>query len=155
MSGLNAILDVCKWATLSQQANIEVIGNNIANVNTPGYSRQKVVLETGPSITTFIGQMGTGVRAVTVQREYDKFINSQLNFEKQMLGNWKAQDYYFQGIEGIFDEPSEYGLSAIIFSRIVLSLASSIVRSSTRLSSSVCAVCNASSAYLRWSATDA
>jgi flagellar hook-associated protein 1 FlgK len=114
MSGLYGILDMCKWATLSQQANIEVIGHNIANVNTPGYSRQKLILEAGPSLTTVIGQMGTGVRAVTVQREYDKFISAQLNFEKQILGNRQAQDYNFQLIEGIFNESSEYGLSTIM-----------------------------------------
>lgn len=111
MPGLFGVLDVAKWATLAQQANIEVVGHNIANVNTPGYSRQKVLLETGPSVTTAIGQMGTGVRAVAVQREYDKFISAQLNFEKQLLGNWKAQDYNFQRIEGIFTESSELGLS--------------------------------------------
>lgn len=111
MPGLFGVLDVAKWATLAQQANIEVVGHNIANVNTPGYSRQKVLLETGPSVTTAIGQMGTGVRAVAVQREYDKFISAQLNFEKQLLGNWKTQNYNFQRIEGIFTESSELGLS--------------------------------------------
>lgn len=112
MSGLYGILDMCKWSTLAQQANIEVIGHNIANVNTPGYSRQKVVLNAAPSITTVIGQMGTGVRAVAVQREHDQFVNAQINFEKQILGNWQAQDYSFQRIEGIFNESSEYGLSS-------------------------------------------
>ena len=112
MSGLYGILDMCKWSTLAQQANIEVIGHNIANVNTPGYSRQNVVLNAAPSITTAIGQMGTGVRAVAVQREHDKFVNAQINFEKQILGNWHAQDYSFQRIEGIFNEFSEYGLGS-------------------------------------------
>lgn len=114
MSGLYGILDMCKWSTLAQQANIEVIGHNIANVNTPGYSRQKVVLNAAPSITTVIGQMGTGVRAVAVQRDYDQFVNAQINFEKQILGNWQAQDYGFQRIEGIFNESSEYGLSSVM-----------------------------------------
>jgi flagellar hook-associated protein 1 FlgK len=112
MSGLYGILDMCKWSTLAQQANIEVIGHNIANVNTPGYSRQRIVLNAAPSITTAIGQMGTGVRAVAVQREHDKFVNAQINFEKQILGNWHAQDYSFQRIEGIFNEFSEYGLGS-------------------------------------------
>jgi flagellar hook-associated protein 1 FlgK len=105
---------MCKWAALSQQASIEVIANNVANVNTPGYNRQKVQLESGPSITTGIGQMGTGVRAVCVQRDYDKFITSQLNFEKQILGNWEAQDYNFKRIEEIFNETSEYGVSRVM-----------------------------------------
>jgi len=114
MAGLYGILDMCKWATLSQQANIEVIGHNIANVNTPGYSRQKLILEAGPSLTTFIGQMGTGVKAVTVQREYDKFVSAQLNFEKQLLGGWQARDYSLQRIEEIFNESSDYGLSTVM-----------------------------------------
>ena len=114
MPGLYGILDMCKWATLSQQASIEVIAHNVANVNTPGYNRQKVQLESGPSITTGIGQMGTGVRAVCVQRDYDKFITSQLNFEKQILGNWEAQDYNFKRIEEIFNETSEYGVSRVM-----------------------------------------
>ncbi len=112
MPGLYGILNMSKWSALAQQANIEVIGHNIANVNTPGYSRQKAVLNAAPSITTVIGQMGTGVRAVAVQREHDKFVNAQINFEKQLLGNWEAQDYNFQRIEEIFSEFSEYGLSS-------------------------------------------
>jgi flagellar hook-associated protein 1 FlgK len=111
MSGLYGILDMCKWATLSQQAGLEVVGHNISNVNTPGYSRQKVILEAAHPITTDVGQMGTGVRAVSVQRDYDRFIGAQLNFEKQLLGNWEALDYNFQRIEEIFNEAGDYGLS--------------------------------------------
>ena len=111
MPGLYGVLDMCKWATLAQQASIEVIGHNVANVNTPGYSRQKLQLGAGISLATFAGQMGSGVRIVAVQREYDKFIGAQLNFEKQLLGNWQAQDYNFNRIEEIFNESSEYGLS--------------------------------------------
>lgn len=112
MSGLYGILDMCKWATLSQQAGLEVVGHNISNVNTPGYSRQKVILEAANPITTDVGQMGTGVRAVSVQRDYDRFIGAQLNFEKQLLGNWEALDYNYQRIEEIFNEAGDYGLSS-------------------------------------------
>jgi flagellar hook-associated protein 1 FlgK len=103
---------MCKWATLSQQAGLEVVGHNISNVNTPGYSRQKVMLEAAHPITTDVGQMGTGVRAVSVQRDYDRFIGAQLNFEKQLLGNWEALDYNFRRIEEIFNEAGEFGLSS-------------------------------------------
>ncbi len=114
MPGLNGVLDMAKWATLAHQANVEAISHNIANVNTPGFSRQKVVLETGLSITTALGQMGTGVKAVAVQREYDKFINAQLNFETQILGGYKARDYHYQRVEEIFQESDDYGLSSMM-----------------------------------------
>lgn len=114
MPGLYGILDMCKWATLTQQANISVVSHNISNVNTPGYSRQKVILGAAIPVTTEAGQMGTGVRSITVQREYDNFVGMQLNFEKQLLGNWKALHYNFQRIEEIFSVSSEYGLNGVM-----------------------------------------
>jgi len=114
MPGLYGILDMAKWATLTQQANISVVSHNISNVNTPGYSRQKVLLGAAIPVATEAGQMGTGVRTITVQREYDNFVGVQLNFETQLLGNWKALNYSFQRVEEIFNESSEYGLSSVM-----------------------------------------
>jgi flagellar hook-associated protein 1 FlgK len=111
MIGLYSVLHMAKSSTLTQQSNIGVVGHNIANVTTTGYSRQKLLLEPNHSLTTAIGQMGTGVGAVGVQRDYDKFINAQINFEKQILGNWQAQDDNFKRVEMAFSETSEYGLS--------------------------------------------
>ena len=111
MSGIFGILDMARWSAIAQQTSIEVIGHNIANVNTPGYSRQKARLETSDSITTAIGEMGTGVRATEIYREYDNFVNVQLNYEKQLLGNWEVKEHNFQRIEELFNESSEYGLS--------------------------------------------
>ena len=111
MLGLYSVLDMAKVALLAQQANMAVVSHNISNVSTPGYSRQRLDIETSPSLSTDIGQMGTGVRALGVGREYDAFINAQLNIEKQILGNWQAQDYSFLRVEGLFNESSESGLS--------------------------------------------
>ncbi len=111
MSGLFGILDMSRWSILAQQTSIETISHNIANVNTPGYCRQKVRLETGRSVSAPVGQMGTGVRATEIYREYDSFVDVQLNHEKQLLGNWQAKNYSFLRIEEIFSESSEYGLS--------------------------------------------
>jgi flagellar hook-associated protein 1 FlgK len=112
MSGLFGVLNMARWSAIAQQTSIEVISHNVANANTPGFSRQKVYLETGQSVSSPIGQLGTGVRATEIYREYDSFVESQLNYEKQLLGNWQAQEYSFQRIEEIFGESSEYGLSS-------------------------------------------
>jgi flagellar hook-associated protein 1 FlgK len=111
MLGLYSVLDMAKVALLAQQANMAVVGHNISNVSTPGYSRQRLEIATSPSIITDVGQMGTGVRALGVRREYDVFIGAQINIEKQLLGNWQAQDYGFLRVEGLFNESSESGLS--------------------------------------------
>jgi len=41
----------------------------------------------------------------------DRFVGVQLNFEKQLLGNWEALNYNFRRIEEIFNEAGDYGLS--------------------------------------------
>ena len=111
MLGLYSVLDMAKLSLLAQQANMAVTSHNIANVSTPGYSRQRLKIDTSPSVSTGIGQMGTGMRALGVRREYDAFINAQINIEKQILGNWQSQDYNFMRVEGLFNESSESGLS--------------------------------------------
>jgi flagellar hook-associated protein 1 FlgK len=111
MLGLYSVLDMAKLSLLAQQANMAVVSHNVSNVNTPGYSRQRLVVEASPSLSTDIGQMGSGVRALGVRREYDAFVNAQINIEKQILGNWQAQDYSFLRVEGLFNATSESGLS--------------------------------------------
>jgi flagellar hook-associated protein 1 FlgK len=63
--------------TAAQHA-LETASHNIANVNTEGYSRQRVELGTRPAEFTGAGYIGQGVNAETVARSYDQFITNQL-----------------------------------------------------------------------------
>ena len=72
MPNLFAGVNLALQSLLSQQAAVEVIEHNVANVNTPGYRRQEVVLKAGPAVASQgaaysigIGQMGTGVSVET------------------------------------------------------------------------------------------
>jgi flagellar hook-associated protein 1 FlgK len=111
MSIVYGILDKGRTALLTQQQAINVTGHNIANVNTPGYSRQRVDIETNEPYSSQPGQMGTGVKAVEIQRIYDRFLGAQINDENQDLGNWEAQKGVLERVEVIFDEVSGYGLN--------------------------------------------
>jgi flagellar hook-associated protein 1 FlgK len=111
MSIVYGILDKARTALLTQQEAINVTGHNIANVNTDGYSRQRLDMETGEPYSSQPGQMGTGVKAVEIQRIYDRFLGAQINVENQDLGNWEAQKGILEGVEMIFDESSGYGLN--------------------------------------------
>lgn len=76
---------------LAQQRQVEVTGNNIANVNTPGYSRQTADLTPKAAIQIqglFIGQ---GVNVEDVSREYDAFVTGQLNEQNNVLGEESAK----------------------------------------------------------------
>ena len=60
------------------QRSLDTTSNNIANVNTEGYSRQRVELATTPEQFTPAGYVGTGVNAVNVTRSYDQFLTGQV-----------------------------------------------------------------------------
>ena len=111
MSNIYGILNVARGALLTQQLGIDVTGHNIANVNTLGYSRQRVNMQTNVPIPFWPGQTGTGVNAVDIQRIYDRFVGVQINNENQNLGRWETQKGGLEKVEMIFDETTGYGLS--------------------------------------------
>ncbi|MFO7707945.1 MAG: flagellar hook-associated protein FlgK [Desulfobacterales bacterium] len=111
MTQLFGLLSIGTGALLSQQRAINVTGNNIANVNTPGYSRQRVGMETNIPAPSPIGTVGFGVRTTTVERIYDRFLGVQLDQENANLGNWEAQKGMLERVEVVFDETAGYGLN--------------------------------------------
>ncbi|MDL1986774.1 MAG: flagellar hook-associated protein FlgK [Deltaproteobacteria bacterium] len=111
MSNVYGILSTGRTALFTQQKAIDVTGHNIANVNTDGYSRQRVNMATNAPYSSQPGQTGTGVRAAEIQRIYDRFLGAQINNENQNLGNWEAQKGVLERVEIIFDESSGYGLN--------------------------------------------
>ena len=111
MSDLNGILSIAGQALTTQQQAISVTSHNIANVNTPGYSRQKLVMTTSPPVDSAIGPMGNGVDAVEIERIYDRFVNAQIINENKELGRWDAQQNSVESLEMIFNEANGYGLS--------------------------------------------
>ena len=114
MTNINGILNMAGNALLAHQQAINIAGNNIANVNTLGYSRQKLIMASGNPQPSSIGLIGHGVDAVRVERDYDRFVGVQINTESQSLGRWQAQQQVLEGVEIHFDESTGFGLSQAI-----------------------------------------
>jgi flagellar hook-associated protein 1 FlgK len=114
MANINGILNIAGNALLAQQLAINITGNNIANVNTPGYSRQRLILANSQPQISSLGLLGNGVQAVGVERVYDRFVGVQINNESQSLGRWQSQQQVLEGVEIIFDESEGFGLSQSI-----------------------------------------
>ncbi len=114
MPGLSGALDIARWSLYSSQLAIEVVGHNIANANTPGYSRQSLQVQANIPITMGPGQIGTGVKATEVIRAYDTFINKQVDLKTSQYYYWQAQNTAMEEIETIFNESDEYGLNALM-----------------------------------------
>ena len=60
------------------QSSLNVVGNNLNNAYTVGYSRQNIILGEAGGKTTAQGFFGYGVQVNGVNRAYDAFINNQL-----------------------------------------------------------------------------
>lgn len=76
--GIDSLLNVSKSALFAQTQAIRVIGDNIANVNTPGYTRRKAELVALSTAGTSSLSIGTGVDVNRIVRITDRFINAQL-----------------------------------------------------------------------------
>lgn len=74
---MSNLLNVGVGALLANQAALSTTGNNIANVKTPGYSRQSVVLGQAPGQNLGSGYIGRGVQVVTVMRQSDDLLTRQ------------------------------------------------------------------------------
>ncbi|HET7626968.1 MAG TPA: flagellar hook-associated protein FlgK [Bacillales bacterium] len=114
-------LETARRALMAQQAALQTTSHNIANANTPGYSRQRVNLTvTSPYATPGMnssvspGQIGTGVEAGTVQRMRQDFLDLQFRGENTKTGYWQARSEALSKMEDIMKEPSDDGLAEVL-----------------------------------------
>ena len=75
----------------AQQRALDVTSHNIANANTPGYTRQDVIMEPTPAQKVLEGYVGTGVTITDFRRIRDSFIDIQMRTENRALGNGKPR----------------------------------------------------------------
>ena len=74
---MSGILDIGTRALKANQLALQTAGNNIANVNTPNYSRQSLVIKNVAGQFSGTGYYGKGVEVITVQRNHSEFLTRQ------------------------------------------------------------------------------
>ncbi len=112
MATIFSSLNIGRLGLLAQQYSMHVLGNNIANVNTVGYTRRRIVLS--PSTPVELGSgliFGTGVNVKDVQRVRDTFLDVYLRSEMGTLGMLDKSDAAYKQIEVIFNELTDQGRS--------------------------------------------
>lgn len=114
LTTLQGLLTMARDALIAQQGAMTVMGNNVANANTPGYSRQRADLGTGISLYGNPGQFGTGVTLDSIRRVSDRFNNERLRQENGAFARWDNQRQDLIQVEEIFAELSDYGLSNVL-----------------------------------------
>ncbi|MGA1985061.1 MAG: flagellar hook-associated protein FlgK [Candidatus Sulfotelmatobacter sp.] len=91
MSSLNASLATALSGLSAEQGALAATTNNVANVNTPGYSRQVPVLVTSNPIVVDPLTLGTGVTLSSIESIRDPILESSIQQESQTQGQLNAQ----------------------------------------------------------------
>lgn len=107
---LLGLFDIGKSSIFSNQVAMNAISNNIANVNTEGYSRQEVVLETTAGVQIRGDYLGRGVQIAGIRRHFDRFMQLQIIGQNQSYGRSYSLDQGLSHVEQIFNEAKGLGL---------------------------------------------
>ena len=103
-SGLNA-----------SQAQITTTANNISNLNTEGYSRQKVNVVASSALRAYqrFGTTSTGVEVESVTQVRDRYYDEKYWNNQTNLGFYERKNYYMTQIESYFTESGQTGFSTL------------------------------------------
>jgi flagellar hook-associated protein 1 FlgK len=104
-----ALISIGARALFANYTALQTTGNNIANANTPGYSRQSVELTTSSSQFSGAGFFGKGVDVATVARAHSELLTRELHVATAVAAGDQTRASQLQRLEGVF-APGEAGL---------------------------------------------
>jgi flagellar hook-associated protein 1 FlgK len=137
-------LEIGRRALLANQQALEVVGHNTSNVNTPGYSRQIIMMQATEPHTVptryFMskGQVGTGVEVGAIIRMRDEFVDRRVFTALSSQGALTNLSEVLKRVEQSFGEPGNAGIGQMIseffnaFSELSANPESGAIRSTVR-----------------------
>ncbi len=114
MSNIGSVLYTAKQAILSNLTAINVTGSNIANVNTPGYSRLTPVFESVGTKDPNSSQEQVGVKISEIRRIFDKYLDSQIVVQDSSVGSATARNNLLTQVEGVLNESNGGGINDVL-----------------------------------------
>jgi flagellar hook-associated protein 1 len=111
---IGGILSIARTALFANQAAVQIASHNISNATTEGYSRQRPTLSTLPPVRLREGWIGTGVVIADVNRVRDSFHDVTVRREYANASGFGVRRDLLMQVEGVFGEPSEQGLAAVL-----------------------------------------
>jgi flagellar hook-associated protein 1 FlgK len=109
---LSSALGISLGSLLTEEGAIATTGNNIANVNTPGYSRQVSDLAENPPVEIGNLTFGSGVQLQQVTSLRDSILDLRVNQETQQAGQLSSFLGSAQQIQQLFNETAGTGLQS-------------------------------------------
>lgn len=111
---IGSILSIAAGAMTAHQKAAQVTSHNIANAATEGYSRQRPLLATAPSLHTPYGSLGTGVFVADVSRLHDAFADVAFRRNTASTSDARTRHDVLERIEQLYGEPSDTGLATAL-----------------------------------------
>ncbi len=108
----NIGLNIGLRALLTSQSSLDVIGQNLANANTPGYSRQRIQLGAAGIVFRRGLGFGTGVDASMIGRSVDNLLAGRIVNEVSDLFGLDTRVATLSEVESALGEPGGFGMSS-------------------------------------------
>lgn len=112
MPGIFQSLDIARRAIWASRLGMDVTSHNIANVNTLGYSRQRVDNRAATPLPLPQGMLGMGVKVGDIVRIRNGLLDSQYRQTNHMLSSATAREDIYNQIEVILQEPGETAIGS-------------------------------------------
>ena len=113
MSSTFGGLEMGRSALNAFRLGMQTVGHNISNMNTEGYSRQRVNFVTAaPEDIPGVGQLGQGMIASDIERIRDEFLDFQFRDIQSTLGYWEKVNDLYDSIQNYISEPNSSGIRA-------------------------------------------
>ncbi len=111
MSSTFGGLELGRSALNAFRLGMQTVGHNISNMNTEGYSRQRVNYTTvTPENIIGVGQVGQGMTISSIERIRDEFLDFQFRDNQATLGYWEKINDLYDSIQNYISEPSSSGV---------------------------------------------
>lgn len=112
MMNLFSALELGKNSLMAQQQVFQIIGHNIANVNTEGYTRQVAIMESVAPSTLGERESGRGVTMAQIFASRSAFLQDQIVDKQQLLGKYETLKSALDPVQALFDESKGLGISS-------------------------------------------
>lgn len=115
-------LNIAYTGLLASNAAMNTTYNNIANVQTEGYSRQQVTQQASNALRVFqtYGCAGAGVETLAIERVRDEFYDGRFWDNNAQLGEYDMKQYYMQQLETYFDDDGKSTGFKTIFDQLMV-----------------------------------
>jgi flagellar hook-associated protein 1 FlgK len=121
VGGLFGAIRAAGLALQAQEQVMSATANNVANAQTPGYSREEATLQPAPALPppglnmpAMAGQVGTGVLVTNIARQDSPFLDAQAYAAASALSDQQTVQTSLTQVQSVFNEPSTNGLNSAL-----------------------------------------